>query len=185
MQVGDAQREVRSVYLGGFVGQLVSGSIWLASAALGTWATPGRAILALAVGGAFIFPLTQLILRAMGRPASLSSGNPLRFLAMQVAFTVPLSLPLVGAATLHHLHWFYPAMMVVVGAHYLPFMFLYGMWEFAILGILLLGGGYALGMVAPGAFSLGGWLTGAALILFAFVGRSIAERDREAATNAA
>ena len=91
----------------------------------------------LVVVGAFIFPLTQLVLRAMGRRASLSPGNPLRFLAMQVAFTVPLSLPLVGAATLHHLNWFYPAMMIVVGAHYLPFMFLYGMWQFAILAAAL------------------------------------------------
>jgi len=178
MQIDDAQREVRTVYLGGFVGQLVSGSIWLASAALGTWGSPRLAILVLVMGGAFIFPLTQLVLRAMGRRASLSPGNPMRFLAMQVAFTVPLSLPLVWAATLHHLNWFFPALMIVVGAHYLPFMFLYGMRAFAVLAAVLLGGGYALGTVVRGGFSLGGWVTGVALVLFAFVGRSVAARDR-------
>ena len=39
---------------------------------------------------------------------------------------------------------------------------------------LLVGGGIALGLYVPGTFSLGGWLTGAVLILFAFVGRAVA-----------
>jgi putative transposase len=36
MDIQDAQREVRSVYIGGFWGQLVSSVIWLVSATLGT-----------------------------------------------------------------------------------------------------------------------------------------------------
>lgn len=117
MLVAEAQREVRLTFLGGFPGQVVSGVLWLTSAALGSAGKTRLAILVLAVGGAFIFPLTMLLLRAIGRRASLSAGNPLGALAMQIAFTIPASLPLVGAATLHHQAWFYPAMMVVVGAH--------------------------------------------------------------------
>jgi hypothetical protein len=45
MDIQDAQREVRSVYIGGFWGQLVSSVIWLVSAALGTWKTPRASIL--------------------------------------------------------------------------------------------------------------------------------------------
>jgi hypothetical protein len=37
MTVADAQREVRTVFLGGSVGQLVSAAIWLLSAGLSTW----------------------------------------------------------------------------------------------------------------------------------------------------
>ena len=74
MQVQDAQREVRTVFVGGFWGQLVSSALWLASAALGTWMTPRAAIFALVVSGFFIFPLTQLLLRLTGRPASLPRG---------------------------------------------------------------------------------------------------------------
>jgi hypothetical protein len=37
MDIQDAQRESRSVYIGGFWGQLVSSIIWLVFAALGTW----------------------------------------------------------------------------------------------------------------------------------------------------
>ena len=38
MDVQTAQREVREVFLGGSVGQAVSGLVWLISAAIGTWA---------------------------------------------------------------------------------------------------------------------------------------------------
>jgi hypothetical protein len=102
---------------------------------------------------------------------------------MQVAFTIPVSLPLVGAATLYRTEWFYPALMIVVGAHYMPFIFLYGMWQFGILAAAMIGGGVAIGMLAPHAFALGGWLTGAALMLFALW--ALATADRGAATRPA
>jgi hypothetical protein len=167
MLVKDAQREVRTVYLGGAVGQSVSGVIWLASAACGAGLGPRQGILVLVVGGMFIFPLTQLALRLMGRSASLASDNPLRALAMQVAFTVPLALPVIGAATLHRMEWFYPAFLMIVGAHYLPFIFLYGMWQYGVLAGAMLAAGLGLGLYGPGGFSLGGWVGGAALLGFA------------------
>jgi len=166
MIVADAQQEVRRVYLGGSVGQMVSGAIWLASAALGTWAGKREAIWMLVLGGAFIFPITQLVLRVSGHAWSLSRENPLRQLAMQVAFIVPLTLPVVGAAALHNVNWFYPGCMIIVGAHYLPFIFLYGDWRFGVVAAALLGGGVALGMARPNEFVLGGWLTGLALVIF-------------------
>ncbi len=177
MDVAEAQREVRSTYLGGFVGQLVSGILWLTSAALTTWLSPGAGVISLVVGGIFIFPLTQLILLAIGRPASLSPANPLRELALEVAFLVPLLLPLVGAAAVHKTAWFYPAMMMVVGAHYLPFSFLYGMRQFVPLTAVLLSAGLLLGLYAPDLATYGGWFTGAALVVFALIGRSVAAKD--------
>jgi hypothetical protein len=167
MTIAEAQAEVRRVFRCGFMGQFVSGLIWLASAALATWGTPRQAILCLVLGGMFIFPLTQLGLRLMGGPSSLSRGNALDGLGMQVAFTVPLSLPVIGAATLHHLHWFYPAFMIVVGAHILPFIFLYGMWEYGVMAAALLGAGFGLGAYGPHAFPAGAWTTAAAEWLFA------------------
>ena len=126
MTVAETQREVQFVFLGGAVGQLVSGAIWLFSAALGTWVAVRQAILTIVIGGMFIFPLTQLLLRTLRRPWSLSPGNPLLPLAIQIAFTVPLTLPVVAGAALHNIDWFYPGCAVIVGAHYLPFTFLYG-----------------------------------------------------------
>jgi Family of unknown function (DUF7010) len=143
MHITDAQREVRTVFAGGFVGQAVSSGLWFLSAAFATWSSPRRGIVLLVVGGVFIFPITQLILRMSGRPASLSSENPMGQLAMQVAFTIPANLFVVAGATLYRLNWFYPACMIVLGAHYLPFVFLYGLWQFWVLGALLVGGGVA------------------------------------------
>lgn len=157
------------MYLDGSVGQAVSGIIWLGSAALGSWVGTRYAILALALGGVFIFPLTQLVIRLMGRPASLRKENPFRQLAMQVAFIVPLCLPVITGATLYRQNWFYPAFLIVVGAHYLPFITLYGIWQYAILAGVLIGGGVLVGMFLPGQFTPGGWLGGLALVTFALL----------------
>lgn len=170
MRIEDAQREVRTVFLGGAVGQAVSGAVWLLSAALGTFASPRLGILVLVLGGASIFPLTQLALRLMGRRAALGRDNRLGGLAMQVAFTVPLNLLVVAGATLHRLNWFYPACMIVVGSHYLPFVFLYGMWQFWILGGVLVGGGLLIALYVPAPFGAGGWITAVILFVFAAVG---------------
>jgi hypothetical protein len=100
-------------------------------------------------------------------------------LGMQVAFVLPLSLPLAFAATAYRENWFYPAVMIALGAHYLPFIFMYGMWQFGVLAAALLGSGMAIGLYFPSIFSLGGWLTAAMLLVFAFVGRSVALSERE------
>jgi hypothetical protein len=76
MLVEDAQRHVRTTFIGGFWGQLVSSAIWLASAALATWSTPRAAISTLVFGGFFIFPATLLLLRLTGGPASPTKGSP-------------------------------------------------------------------------------------------------------------
>jgi hypothetical protein len=175
VEISQAQRDVRTTFIGGFAGQLVSSGVWLLSAAICTWFSFRTAILALVIGGFFIFPLTQLVLRLMGRPSSLPKRHPMNGLAMQVAFVLPLTLPLVFAATAYRHSWFYPAFMIALGAHYLPFIFLYGMWEFAVLSALLIGSGTVIGLYMPvAALSLGGWSTAVLLLIFAFVGRRAA-----------
>ncbi len=171
MTVADAQREIRTSYLGGFMGHLVSAFLWLGSAAFATWGSPRQAIVLLVVGGFFIYPACRVGLRLMGHPVLVSPENPLNGLAMQVAFVLPLSLPVVGAAALCRLNWFYPAFMIVLGAHYLPFIFLYGMRLFAFLCGILVCGGLALGLYGAQTFPVGGWITGGVLLVFALLGR--------------
>ncbi len=177
MEISDAQRDVRTVFMGGFAGQLASSAVWFLSAALAVWRSSAAAMVALVFGGMLIFPLTQLLLRLMGRPNGLPKGHPMNALAMQVAFIVPFSLPLIGAATLYRPNWFYPAFMVVVGVHYMPFIFMYGIWQFGVLAATLIGAGVAIAMYLPSVFSLGGWFTALALFVFAFIGRSVALRE--------
>ena len=57
MRIVDGQREMRTRYVGGFYGQLVSGLLWLLSAGLAVWSSPRAAITTLVVGGFFIFLL--------------------------------------------------------------------------------------------------------------------------------
>jgi hypothetical protein len=152
MLVQDAQREVRTVFVGGFWGQLVSSIIWLASAGIATWVSPKAGIWTVVAGGFFIYPLTQLLLRLSGRRASVARDNPL---------LVPV--------TEFRLTLFYPALMVLMGAHYLPFTFLYGTRIFMLLGAALAGCGVVLAFYAPGSFSLGGWIGGGILFVFAWI----------------
>jgi len=136
----------------------------------------------LVVAGIFIFPLTQLLLRSMGQPASLPKGHPMNALATQVAFVLPLNLPIVFAATAYRQNWFYPAFMVALGTHYLPFIFLYGMWQFGVLAALLIGSGLVIGRYLSSIFRLGGWLTALMLFVFALVGRSVSLSHKKTVT---
>jgi len=154
MFIKEAQREIRSVFFGGFVGQLIAGIIWALSAVVSTWGTARLGMAVLFFVSMLLFPLTQFILKLIRRPVKLSAENTLNQLAMQIAFTVPIGFLLVGAATLYRENWFYPASMVVVGAHYLPFIFLYGMPQFGILAGLLIAGGIGIGLYKPNVFSL-------------------------------
>jgi hypothetical protein len=182
MRIADAQLDMRRTFRGGLAGQLVSAALWAASAACGTWGSHRLAAIVLVVGGFFIFPLTLLALRLGGRRAAPGPANPLNALAMQVAFTLPLGLPVVLTLAYYSPNRFYPAVMMLLGAHYLPFMFLYGMWQWAILAGVLLAGGYVLGWVAPLGFVAGGWLAAAALFAFALAGwRIVIAEERRAA----
>lgn len=179
MNINECQREMRSNFLGGFAGQMVSGLIWLIAAALGTWLSPVTGMAALFFGSMGIFPLTQLLVRQMGRPGKVSPGNGLWPLGAQVAFTVPLNFLLVGAVTLYRETWFFPAAMIVVGTHYLPFITLYGMKMFGLLAGLLVLAGAGLALYGPPVFSLGGWVTAVTLIMFAFWGRHLVLQEEK------
>jgi uncharacterized protein DUF7010 len=171
MEIAQAQKDVRETFLGGVAGQFVSGTIWLLSAIACTWHSLRLAELIAIFGGFFIFPLTQLLLRCMGHAYSLPKGHPMNGLAIQIAFTVGLTIPVVLAATILQPAWFYPALMITVGAHYLPFIFLYGMGQFGVLSALLTSAGVLLGFYGHGFPSAGAWFTAMVLFAFALIGR--------------
>jgi hypothetical protein len=180
MDIQDAQRESRSVYIGGFWGQLVSSVIWLVSATLGTWVSPKASILTVVIGGFFIFPLTQMLLRLSGRRASLGRENSFHSLGMQVAFVLPFSMLLLVPVGQLRLNWFFPALMILLGAHYLPFATLYGMRMFLFLAGILIVMGVVIALWFSRTFSLGAWVGGLTLFAFAWIGRSIATGEASA-----
>jgi len=173
----DDQSEMRSAFLGGFAGQLISGVIWLISALLSALVKPDIGMLFLFFGSMGIFPLTQMALRLMGRPAKVSKKNGLWALGTQIAFTVPINFILVGVVVLYRPIWFYPAAMIVVGSHYLPFITLYGMKMFGLLGALLIVFATLIGVLDLPIFSLGGWLGGGLMLIFAYYGRRLVLKE--------
>ena len=184
MDIAEAQRDVRGVYAGGFYGQLVASALWLLAAGASMVISHTAGVVTLLAGGTLILPITTLVLRASGGPASLPKGHPMARLAMQIAFTAPLGLLVAVAAAGYRMDWFFPASMIIVGAHYLPFTFLYGMPLFAALGALLSLGGVALALWLPNTFPTGGWLTGCVLLAFAFLLRRSHRRSTGADGNA-
>ena len=149
-ELADAQADVRRSYRSASVGQIYSGLVWLVSAL--TWTAMGTrtGIVVLVIGGFFIYPVTVLVSRLLGSPASIPASNPLR----EAGFTIPmvgvLGIPVAGAAAIYDVDWFYPAFMVVMGAHYLPFSHLYGMRVFLPLGSGIWFAGLAIGIWGPG-----------------------------------
>lgn len=155
-RLGDAQRDVRVAHLNGATGMAVSGLLWLGCGVVALVAGPRAAMLANFFGGMLIFPLSMLLVRALGRSGLLADGNPLGDLARESAFMMVLCIPLAFAAAMVRAEWFFPAMLVLVGAHYLPFATLYGMRLYWALGGAMVGAGYLLALggasVATGAF---------------------------------
>jgi hypothetical protein len=179
MSIDEAQGDVRRLYAGGFYGQLVSALVWLSAAAVATWFSTEGAVAVLFIGGVLIFPLTRVVIRLTRRPSSLPAGHPMAALAMQIAFTVPIGLAVVVAMLAGRGELFFPASMVIVGAHYLPFVFLYGMRMFAVLSGILVVLGVALLLWLRLPVALGGWMTGLVLVTFAFLLRAAADSSEE------
>jgi hypothetical protein len=104
---------------------------------------------------------------------------------MQIAFVLPLPMPLLAPVGLYRLNWFYPAMMILLAAHYVTFVFLYGMRMFAVLAALLVGGGTLIAMYFSASFSIGAWYTGIVLLVCAGLGRVIVNNESRGNAHAA
>lgn len=144
LSITQAQQDMRYGYFGGGVGMFVSGSVWLVSGIIASIGYPDRAIWALLIGGAFIHPVSLLLIKLMGRPATFTPGNPLGALALEGTVWMILCLPLTYAISQTHPQWFYPAMLLVIGGRYLTFSTLYGLRTYWLCGALLVVAGWVL-----------------------------------------
>lgn len=138
----DLQQEMRTAYLDGAPGMLVSALVWLAAGIMFTRSGMNAAVWTLFIGGALIHPVTTLALKVAGRSASVNKGSPLAHLAM--ATTAWL---IVGCVLSYGLYtanpaWFFPAMLLVIGSRYLAFQALFGRRIYWICGATLIAAGY-------------------------------------------
>lgn len=162
----EAQAEVRRVYLGGSIGQVYVGGVWLCSAAVWWLVAPTPGIVVLLVAGALVYPVTSGVSRILGGSGRIPAANPLRPVGLTVPIVGALGLPAALGATLYREDWFFPAMMIVMGAHYLPFWPLYGRWGFVALGLGMWAFGVVVALWLPGLAAAAGALTGLALLAY-------------------
>lgn len=177
MHIADAQREVRLAYMGGGPGLLISSAVWFLAAAGGSWLSWNAAMWILLVGGALIFFLLELLLRLAGHRPERSQENSLNPLTLQLAILMPLMLPLIVAAFWYRADWLFPAFMAALGAHFLPFMFLFGNWQFGVLGVLLSVSALVFGLEPHESFVVAGWYGGTVQLLFGLIAWSAWRRE--------
>lgn len=186
MDTGAAQQDMRRGYVSGAPGVLASSLAWFAATGAAWRLSPEQAVWVLFAGGVLIYPASVAISRLLGARGAFTKGNPLGGLAAANTAWLIFSLPLAYAASLQHIEWFFPAMMLVIGGRYLTFATLYGMRLYWALGLALAGAGVLLAQA--GAAPVAGALAGAsiefagAIVAFALHARvSSADKSREAA----
>lgn len=163
----DHSSEMRLTYFGAVPHTLVTAVIWLLAGLTGDLHSPIMGILVLIVGGMFIFPAGELIRKLMRINSPIREENRLPQLFMLLAFSVPLSYPLIYLIVKQDINLFFPSFMIVIGAHYLPFVFGYGMKSFGVLSLVMVGLGTYFSLSKTMMFSTSAYVTSFLLLAFA------------------
>lgn len=160
------QVDLRRSYLGGGLGAIVSGLVWLVAAITATQAGMNTGYLALFFGGFLIFPLSTLIEKLFFKRAGLKPGNPGGVLVME---TLPamIGILLIGFLLLDlRPDWVFPLAAIAVGAHYFPFQTAYGDKTYWVLGtVMMLIGAFSLAVGTPSAIGTAYAIAGTELIV--------------------
>ena len=173
----DQHTEYRRCHKGGAVYLAVEGGLWLLSASLGAAGHVPAAMLVLLVGGMFIHPIAMASSRLLGLTSPVKS-NRLSVLNTWIALTIPFGLPLIFMATkAGQENIFFPAFAVLVGAHWLPFAYIYSMNSFVVIACFLVLAGILFGLVFTQSFSACGFVAGGILLLFAAIHYFMVHRE--------
>lgn len=147
LTLGQSQADMRQAYCHGAPGVLVSGLVWLAAALVAWQTTAQSAVLALLLGGAVIHPLSLLLLKPIGRSGRHRRDNLLGRLALEVTVWLLAGIAIAYGLQMLRLDWFFPAMLLTIGARYLTFQTIYGLRIYWMLGAVLGLAGLALGLL--------------------------------------
>ncbi len=172
----DYHNEIRQSYLGGFSILLIEGFFWILAGVLWDFVSFKIAILLIIISGTLFYPISQLLQKILKRP-KIRKENPLNLLFTQIGLIIPFSFPLIFLFTKENVNLFFPALTIIVGAHYLPFVFAYKLKTYWILALLLVVGGSIFGFIVTDNIYYCAYYTGSMLLLFAVINHYIVKKE--------
>ncbi len=162
--------------MGGYSILLLEGFFWILAGILWELVSFKIGILVIIVSGTFFYPLSQLLQIVLKRP-KVSRENPLSLLFTQISLIIPFSFPLIFLLTKENVNLFFPALTIIIGAHYLPFVYAYKMKTYWVLATLLVIGGSLLGFMMADNFYYCAYYTGSVLLLFAIINQYLVKKE--------
>ena len=90
---------------------------------------------------------------------------------------IPLSFPLIFMLTKENVNLFFPALTIIIGIHYLPFVYAYKMNSYWVLAALLVIGGSYFGFMLPENFEFCAYYTSAVLFIFSIINLFIVKNE--------
>ncbi len=165
----DFHTELRRTYVGAAPHTLCVGLLWIISGIIANYTTKEFTIIFFFFACGVNFPLGELLRKFLKVHDVLSKENDLPKMFTYLSFTIPLSIPIVYMACKFNINWFFPAFAVLIGAHYLPFIWAYRMPTFGILAALLISIGVLCVLKFSNSFPMAAYMTGSSMILFAII----------------
>lgn len=144
MRIADAQRDMRQAYYGGATGLFTSGTVWLGAGLVAVLVSPRASVYTLFFGGMLIFPVSVVLDKLLGRSGKHLPENALGTAAGEGTVIFILAIIIAVALSFYQIEWFYPAMLLLIGARYLTFQTFFGMRSYWFCGIVLIASGLAL-----------------------------------------
>jgi hypothetical protein len=172
----DYHKEIRQSYLGGFSILLIEGFFWILAGILWDFVSFKIGIFVIIISGTFFYPISQLLQNILKRP-KIRKENPLNLLFTQISLIIPFSFPLIYLLTKENVNLFFPALTIIIGAHYLPFVYAYKLKIYWILASLLVVGGSLFGFIMTDNFYYCAYYTGGVLLLFAIINRYLIKKE--------
>jgi hypothetical protein len=168
MEFTESQTDMRKAYYSGATGVLASGVVWLIAGIVGTSFSSTLSMLTLFIGGMFIFPLSIIGAKLLGRSGKHASNNSLRHLAIESLAILFAGLFLAYCIAQYNVELFYPIMLLTIGSRYLAFQTLYGLRIYWLMGLLLMVVGISSTMLHL-PFIYGAYIGGLIEVIFAMI----------------
>jgi hypothetical protein len=156
----DQHKEFRLTYMAAAPHSFYTGIAWITSAVLSETVSKGSAILFFILSLSMTFPVGEWFRKFFQPVNFISDSNRLGQLFMLSAFTIPACYPLVYFLCKANLNYFFPAFSILVGAHYLIFVYAYGRKIFLLLAIAMIGQAVWWVYSTPLSFSIAGYVAG-------------------------